>query len=96
MTKKLADLKLSIPPEAIDFDQVIAFCVHAFVVDAGEIVQVEKDYSHADGFGVYALLWGETIHIADRRNRPEADEVCTDLNNILVEKIPIYNQTHFT
>lgn len=85
MTKKLADLKLSIPPDAIDFDRVLAFYVRAFVVDAEEVVSVESDNQHADGFGVYAELSGETMHVADRRNRQDAEALCADLNIILDE-----------
>jgi hypothetical protein len=89
---KTADLKLSIPLEAIDLDRVIGFCVQAFVVDAQEIVRVENDHPHPDGFGVYALFWGETLHVADRKDRTGADEVCLALNNILAEQIRAYNQ----
>jgi hypothetical protein len=94
MTKKLKDLRLSVPPEAIDLDRVITFSVQAFVLDAEEVVRVENENPNADGFGVYALFWGERMHVADRKTRPEADEVCADLNNILAERIRAYNQSH--
>lgn len=93
MTKKLADLDLSIPPDAIDFDRVLAFCVRAFVVGAEEVIHVENDHPNPDGFGVYALYWGEMQHIADRKSPEEAEKICADLRDILAEKIRVYNQT---
>jgi hypothetical protein len=92
-TKELTDLNLSIPPEAINLDKVIAFYTQAFVVDADGVEPIEND-ALADGFGVYArtkedmLLgceWGLSLHIADRRNRQDAETLCADLNNILAD-----------
>jgi hypothetical protein len=85
---KLADLKLSIPLDAIDLDRVLAFCVRAFVVDAEEVIHVENDHPNPDGFGVYALYWGEMQHIADRKSPEEAEKVCAFLRDILAEKNP--------
>lgn len=61
-------------------------------MDAEEIVRVEKNHPNPDGFGVYALFWGKTTHVADRKDRIEADEVCLALNNILAERIRANNQ----
>jgi hypothetical protein len=92
-TKELTDLNLSIPPEAINLDQVIAFYTQAFVVDADGVEPTEND-ALADGFGVYARTredmppgceWGLSLHIADRRSRQDAEALCADLNNILAD-----------